>query len=159
MQQSCSLRIAPDRTDLRSARAAFMRPRTPALLDRWIREIGSALHIPSTDWPRIKDDQTAAVDRWADHILDPSNIQTYLFLRRHARRGFISHFPASRFLVAQMRLVHLLMDDLRREHADDPARAEELCALLGQEFGVRTLHITHLFLEAREEQLPEQEAR
>ncbi len=147
-----------DRPDLRRGLAAFLTLRAPAVLDRWVADLGRGFGIPEQDWPRIKADQQAAFDRWARHVGDPENLETYLFLRSHTRRGFIAQFPASRFLAAQMRFVQLLAEDLQREYAHDPARARALTALLEQEFAIRILHITDFFVEAREESLLEQEA-
>ncbi|HEV7733278.1 MAG TPA: ATP-binding protein [Candidatus Binatia bacterium] len=147
-----------DRPELRDALAAFIQQRAPALLEEWIRKAGPALEIPERDWPGICSDQEAALARWARHIANPANLETYLFLRSHTRRGFIAQFPASRFLAAQMRFVQLLTDDLRREYAGEPALAEQLSTLLVQEFRVRMLHITDFFVEGREELLLEQEA-
>ena len=112
-----------DRPDLRRALSAFMTLRAPELLDRWIVALGRGFGIAESEWPRIKADQEAALARWAQHIADPENLETYLFLRSHTRRGFIAQFPASRFLAAQMRFVQLLAEDLDREYANDPARA------------------------------------
>jgi PAS domain S-box-containing protein len=81
-----------------------------------------------------------------------------VFLSQHSRRGFIAQFPASRFLAAQMAFVQLLADDVRAEHAADPAHADELTRLLRQEFQERVLHITDFFVQAREEEILEQEA-
>ena len=142
----------------RRSLAAFMTRRAGAVIEHWMRDIGPALGIPEADWPRIKGDQLAAVERWARHVADPADITTYLFLRSHSRRGFISHFPASRFLASQMRFVQLLMRDVRTELADDPAQSDSLCQLLGEEFGARMLHITDFFVEGHEERLLEQEA-
>jgi PAS domain S-box-containing protein len=158
MRHSGLLGTPQDRAGLRATLADFVRERTPALLDRWVRDIGTALGIPQDDWTGIKRDIEEAMGRWARHIADPDDIETYVFLRRHARRGFISHFPASRFLVSQMRLVQLLLEELRERFADEPALGNALARLLESEFGARMLHITDFFVEAREEQLLEQEA-
>jgi len=147
-----------ERPELRHALADFMRRRTPTLLDRWLEGISPALGLKERDWPNIREAQLDAMQRWARHIADPTDLETYVVLRQHARRGFLSHFPASGFLVAQMRFVQLLSLDLKREYCDDRARADELAALLHQEFAARTLHITDFFVEAREEELLEQEA-
>jgi len=147
-----------DRRDLRRALAAFVTLRAPALLDRWIADVARGLDIPEHDWPGIKADQRVALDRWARHLADPTNLETYLFLRSHTRRGFIAQFPASRFLASQMRFVQLMAEDLQREYANDPARARALVGLLEQEFAIRILHITDFFVEGREELLLEQEA-
>jgi PAS domain S-box-containing protein len=147
-----------DRPDLRRALAAFLTLRAPLVLDRWITDLGRAFDIPPSDLPRIKVDQEAALARWARHIADPDNLETYIFLRSHTRRGFIAKFPASRFLAAQMRFVQLLAEDLQREYAADRARARDLTAVLEQEFALRILHITDFFVEGREDLLLEQEA-
>jgi PAS domain S-box-containing protein len=144
--------------DTRRELAAFMLERTPGILPRWIRDVGPALGIPEQDWPGILADQLASVTRWARHIADPHDLETYLFLRRHSRHGFIAQFPASRFIVAQMRLVQLLDAAIREVHAADPTRAGRLAALLARELQVRVLHITDFFVEGREELLLEQEA-
>jgi PAS domain S-box-containing protein len=150
--------IPTDEADLRRELAAFMERRTPALLEPWLRDVGPALGIPENDWPGIKVDQAAAVGRWARHVADPSDIETYVYLSRHTRRGFIARFPASRFLAAQMRFTQLLVEDIRREYAREPARGDRLRQLLSQEFQERVLHVTDFFVQAREEQLREQEA-
>ncbi|HYV56383.1 MAG TPA: ATP-binding protein [Candidatus Nitrosopolaris sp.] len=147
-----------DHRPLRQALAAFMNAATPAILDRWLGEIGPALDIPPSDWARIKADQTAAVARWARHVADPQDVDTYRYLSVHTRRGFIARFPASRFLAVQMRFTQLLAEALERECAHDGERAAPLLRLLSQEFQERILHITDFFVQGREEELLEQEA-
>ncbi|HWP67429.1 MAG TPA: ATP-binding protein [Candidatus Limnocylindria bacterium] len=140
---------------LRAALADFMRQHGPAVIAAWIPEVGHTLGIPPVEWPRIEADQRAALERWADHIADPTDIATFEYLRQHTRRGFIAQFPASRFLTAQMRLVRLLRDALHARVGGD--EGERLARLLAQEFEVRILHITDFFVEGREELLLEQE--
>jgi PAS domain S-box-containing protein len=139
----------------RRALADFLVAAGPAVIDRWMSDIGTTLGIPPGDWPRIREDQQAALERWARHIADPDDVETFEYLRRHTRRGFIAQFPASRFLAAQMRLVRLLGDTLRERLS--AADAERLARLLAAEFEVRILHITDFFVEGREELLLEQE--
>jgi PAS domain S-box-containing protein len=158
LEASGMQQIAPDRADVRRELAEFIDRRTPELLGPWLRQIGPAVDIPEEDWPRILEDQAAAIRRWTRHIVDPDDVETYVMLSRHSRRGFISRFPASRFLASQMRFVQLLVDDLQRSYAHDPARAETLRRLLVQEFQERIMHITDFFMQGREELLREQEA-
>ena len=148
----------PERRELRAELAAFIERRTPHLLRPWLGAVGGALGIPPENWPRIEVDQTASMGRWARHIADPDDVETYVFLSQHSRRGFIAQFPASRFLAAQMSFIQLLTEDIRAEFATDPAHAEELARLLHQEFQERVLHITDFFVQGREEELLEQEA-
>jgi PAS domain S-box-containing protein len=148
----------PDDAALRRELAGFLLERTPRILPGWIREVGPALSIPEHDWPGLIADQEAAVARWARHVADPADLETYVFLRSHARHGIIGQFPASRFIAAQMRLVQLLTDDLRRAYTADAERAARLTALLVEALYVRVLHITDFFVEGREAMLGEQEA-
>jgi len=150
--------VAPEGATLRRELADFIERRSPAILEVWLRTFAPALGIPEEDWPGIKSDQGAAVGRWVRHIADPRDVETYAVLSRHARRGFISRFPASRFLAVQMCFTQLLAEDLKREFAPDPAHADRLLHLLRQEFQERVLHITDFFVQAREEKLREQEA-
>jgi PAS domain S-box-containing protein len=150
--------VSPEARALRAELADFLLARTPGILPGWIREIGPALSIPQRDWPGLVADQDAAMARWARHIADPSDLETYVFLRSHARHGIIGQFPASRFIASQMRLVQLLIDELRTIHADDPHRYSRLAGLLVEELQVRLLHVTDFFVEGREELLGEQEA-
>jgi PAS domain S-box-containing protein len=150
--------VPAERQDLRRELARAIERHAPAVLDRWFADIGPALGIPAEDWSGIRADQLEAVGRWVRNIADPTDVDTYVYLSRHARRGFISHFPASRFLAVQMRFTQLLAEELRREYAPDPSLLENLLQLLSQEFQSRVLHITDFFVQAREEQLLEQEA-
>jgi len=150
--------VPPEERPLRRELADFMLERTPPLLPGWIRDIGPALALAEAEWPGIVADQEAASARWARHIADPSNVETYRFLRAHSRHGIIAQFPASRFLAAQMRLVQLLTTELERTYARDPLHGARLVALLVEELQVRVLHITDFFVEGREELLGEQEA-
>jgi PAS domain S-box-containing protein len=149
--------VDPDGDDpaLRRRLAEFLTRRGPAVIAQWIPGIGQTLGIPPSNWPRIQADQTAALQRWADHIADPENVTTFEYLRRHTRRGFIAQFPASRFLAAQMRLVRLLTEALHLDPGGPDG--DHLGRLLNEEFEVRILHITDFFVEGREELLLEQE--
>src|SRR5690349_11088077 len=128
-----------------------MAKRTPALVERWVHDIGHTLGIPESDWDDIRANQTEAVGRWARHIVDPDDVETYVMLNQHARRGFISRFPASRFLMSQMRFTQLVADEPRRELAHGPKRHSLLRQLLAQEFQERVLHITDFFVQGRED--------
>ncbi|HZP42285.1 MAG TPA: ATP-binding protein [Candidatus Binatia bacterium] len=150
--------IPPGDAELRRELAGAIVRHTPRALDRWFRDIGPTLGIPEERWPQIRADMTAAMERWARHVADPTDTDTWVFLSRHARRGFIAQFPASRFLAVQMRFTQLLAEELRREYAHDRDRGETLLQLLSQEFQRRVLHITDFFVQGREEDLLEQEA-
>lgn len=150
--------VRPDERELRRTLAEALERHTPKVLDRWLADIGPTLGIPEEDWEIIRRDMTAAIHRWAHHVAEPDDVETYVFLHRHASRGFIGRFPASRFLVGQMRLTELFAEEIQREHTDDVEYGFRILRLLAQEFQERVLHITDFFVQAREHELLEQEA-
>jgi PAS domain S-box-containing protein len=157
--QGCALLTFPRvRGPLRSELAAFLSAKLPGAVASWVQLVGGAFAIPEAQWPDVHQWMYDATLRWIRHIEDPEDIETYVYLRNHARRGFISHFPASRFLSGQMKIRQLLADMLRAEYGHDPERRDALVALLQQEFQERILHVTDFFVEGREEDLREQEA-
>jgi PAS domain S-box-containing protein len=156
--QGCALLTYPRaKSPLRSELAAFMVAKLPAVVDSWVQLIGGAFGIPKSEWGDVREWIRDALRRWIRHIEDPQDIGTYVYLRNHARRGFISQFTASRFLSGQMKVRQILADHLREAYRGDPERRDALLALLQQEFQERILHVTDFFVEAREEELREQE--
>lgn len=157
--RGCALLTQPrTRSPLRSELAAFLFEKADAAVDQWLRTCGPGLGIPQLDWPDIRQSMGDALLRWIRHIEDPDDIETYVYLRSHAHRAFISQFPASRFLSGQMRLRQILVDHLEDAYGDNVEKRDALSALFVQEFQERILHISDFFVEARERELREQEA-
>ena len=157
--RSCGLLTYPRTQDpLRRELADFLTDKSSEAIEAWVRQIGPALNIPETDWDDLRRSMHEATERWIRHIEDPENIDTYVYLRCHARRAFISRFPPSRFLAGQMQLRQIMAEYIRTAYRDDRDKREALLALWVQEFQERVLHISDFFVEAREEELREQEA-
>jgi len=157
--QGCALLTSPRvKTPLRTELAAFLESKLPAAADTWVRQVCGAFGIPESQWDEVREWMHAAALRWIHHIEDPEDVETYVYLRNHARRGFISHFPASRFLAGQMKVREILADNVRQGYRHDREKRDALLALLQQEFLERILHVTDFFVEGREEELREQEA-
>ena len=157
MRGCALLRFPRARSQLRDELASVLDKTLPEVVRLWIAHVGPAFAIPEWQWAGLSADIEEALRRWIRHIADPEDIDTYVFLRRHARRGFISKFPASRFLSGQFKAFQLMADAVRQRYSADRARGAELLALFAQELEERILHITDFFVEAREEQLHEQE--
>jgi PAS domain S-box-containing protein len=157
--RACALLTYPRTpSPLRSELATFLVGRIPEAVDDWIRRVGPALGIAEWEWADVRESMRDALVRWVRHIEDPENIDTYCYLHTHARRAFISQFPASRFMSQQMKMRQILADYLRETYRHDPDKREALLALLQQEFQERILHIFDFFVEAREDEMREQEA-
>jgi PAS domain S-box-containing protein len=151
------LRFAREPSRLRSELAEFGRELLPEIVDEWMTVVSGALAITEAERQKVWQAMYDAQLRWFRHIEDPADFDTYGYLREHTRDGFISEFPASRFLAAQMKVRQILRRALHRRYADRPEKQGELIALLDQEFQERILHITDFFVESKVEELHEQE--
>ncbi len=151
------LRFPREQSPLRTELATFIRQHAVAIIDQWIALVAPVFPILAERIPQTTRDMYDALLRWARHIEDPDDIETYVYLHEHARHGFIAHSPASRFLAGQMKVRLLIVERLRETYAKDRKRLVELLTLLDQEFYERLLHITDFFVEAREEALRDEE--
>jgi PAS domain S-box-containing protein len=152
------LRVPRERSPLRDELATAIEEILPSVVEAWISQYAKTFNLPEEQRQGLSGDIAAALFRWVAHIRDPANYETYDVLRQHASGGFISQFPASRFIAGQMKSFELLSAALRRRYAHDRDKRSQLLSLLAQEFEERVLHVTDFFVEAREEQLREQEA-
>lgn len=151
------LRFLREKSPLRTELANFIREHAVNIVNEWIAIVAPAFPIPEERIPETTRNMRDALLRWADHIDNPDNIETYAYLHEHARHGFISHWPPSRFLSGQMKVRLLIVERLRATYEKDRKRLVELLTLLDQEFYERILHITDFFVEAREEALRDEE--
>jgi PAS domain S-box-containing protein len=151
------LRFSREKSSLRTELADFIRERAADVVNEWIIPVAPIFPITLDRISETIRNMHEALLRWARHIEDPDDIETYVYLHEHARHGFISHGAPSRFLSGQMRVRLLLVERLRETYAKDRKRLVELLTLLDQEFYERILHITDFFVEAREEALRDEE--
>lgn len=157
MRGCALLRFPREKSALRTELADFMRTHTQDIVEEWIALVAPTYSITPERVAETAQNMRDALLRWARHVEDPDDIETYVYLHRHARHGFISHFPPSRFLSGQMKIRLLIVERLREAYTKDRKRLVELLTLLDQEFYERLLHITDFFVEAREEALRDQE--
>ena len=156
--RGCELmRFLREKSLLRTELATFMREHAAEIVSEWVALVAPVYPLPSERIRETTQNMYDALLRWARHVEDPDDIETYVYLHEHARHGFISHSPPSRFLSGQMKIRLFIVERLREAYAKDRKRLVELLTLLDQEFYERLLHITDFFVEAREEALRDQE--
>jgi PAS domain S-box-containing protein len=142
-------------TPLRRQLADFMDSHLEEAVRVWLATIRRPLGIDQAHIEELAGDIREATQRWIAHIRNPEDVETYAVLRSHARRGFISQHPPSRFLASQLRIRQTYSDLLHRD-LREASTLPELLALLDQEFWERALHITDFFVEGREQDLADQ---
>ncbi len=140
---------------LRRQLADFMEAHCEETVRIWARKIVEALGIDQGMMDTLFVDMMDAQRRWIAHIRNPEDVETYAVLREHARGGFISKHPPSRFIASQLKIHQIVADLMRRELRGNPDLPEML-GLLDQEFRERVLHITDFFVEAREREIADQ---
>src|SRR5262245_61632613 len=124
------LRFPREQSSLRTELAAFIRGHAVAIVNQWIQLIAPVISLPIERIPETQQNQRDALLRWARHIENPDDIETYVYLREHARHGFISHSPPSRFLSGQMKIRDLFVERLRDIYTKDRKRLAELVTLI-----------------------------
>jgi len=156
--RGCELLPFPrEESPLRTELATFISEQASNIVEEWISLIVPTFPILAERIPETIANMHDALLRWARHIANPNDIETYEYLHEHARHGFISHWPPSRFLAGQMKIRLLIVERLRGTYAKNRKRLVELLTLLDQEFYERILHITDFFAEAREEALRDEQ--
>lgn len=151
------LRFPREPSPLRTELATFIHDHTVSIVNEWIGLVTPTFPILKERIPETIQNMNDALHRWARHIEEPNDSETYNYLHEHARHGFISHWPPSRFLAGQMNARSLIVERLRATYPQNRKRLVELLTLLDQEFYERILHITDFFVEAREEALRDEE--
>ena len=136
------LRFPREKSPLRTELAAFIQTHAFDIINEWITPVAPVFPISAERVPETIQNMYDSLLRWARHIETPDDIETYTCLHEHARHGFISHWPPSRFLAGQMRVRILIVERLRAAYAQDRKKLVELLTLLDQEFHERLLHIT-----------------
>lgn len=158
--RGCELLHFPrEKSPLRTELATFISERAADIVEEWIALVAPTFPISAERIPETIRNMQDALFRWTHHIENPDDIETYAYLHEHARHGFISHWPPSRFLAGQMKIRLLIVERLRTTYAKDRKRLVDLLTLLDQEFYERILHITDFFVEAREEALRDEEEK
>ena len=126
------LRFPREQSPLRTELATFIRACAAEIINEWIALIAPVFPIPAERVPETTRNMYDALLRWARHIEDPDDSETYVYLHEHARHGFIAHSPASRFLAGQMKVRFLIVERLSESYAKDRKRLVELLTLLDQ---------------------------
>ena len=82
------LRFPREKSALRTELANFIRERAASVITEWIAPVAPVFPITSDRIPETIRNMQEALLRWARHIEDPNDIETYVYLHEHARHGF-----------------------------------------------------------------------
>ena len=137
------LRFPRARSALRDELARVLDETMPDVVAGWVAPDRSGIrHLGGPVAGRSRDDIEIAL-RALGRVTSPTRrtATPTSYLRSHARRGFISKFPASRFLSGQIKVFQLMENAIRRRYADDQPRRDGAAGAARP--GVRGAHPPH----------------
>ncbi len=134
------------------------------LVDAWWEEIArqwanavdqltrvESYEVSVTDPAALEESLRNALCRFAAHLRDPKDIDTYVYLRKHCQEGILSRASPSGFNVVHIALKQVM---LAQVYAHTPSRVHrKLVDAVVAAIDERRLMVAHFYIESREQAL------
>jgi signal transduction histidine kinase len=131
------------------------------IVEQWGASIANIIHGHSQiDEDRRKDrkeDMVNALIRFADHVRDPDDVCTYVYLRRHCQEGMLARAKPSQFNVIHIALKQVILNHVKSTMTG-PAM-ERVRDLMVAAIDERRLMVSQFYIESRERLLRESEEK
>ena len=105
----------------------------------------------------LKENLRNSLARAVDHIRDPDNLCTYVYLRRHCQEGMISRAKPSEFNVIHISLKQVILNHVRTNMTGP--RMELIRDVVVAAIDERRLMVSQFYIESRERLLRESEEK
>ncbi len=106
---------------------------------------------------KLKDTLSNALIRLVDHLRDPDNLCTYLYLRRHCQEGMIARAAPSQFNTIHIALKQVILKHVRSNMTGP--KAERVRDVVVASIDERRLMVSQFYIESRERLLRESEEK
>jgi PAS domain S-box-containing protein len=144
----------PQSLEARAEAADLIDRHFDGIADQWTDAVISIFERPR-DEPHvrthIREDLSNALIRLIDHLRDPDNLATYVFLRRHCQEGMIAQAKPSAFDAIHIALKQIILNHVRAQLRG--ARSELARAVVVAEIDERRLMVAQFYIESRESAL------
>jgi len=110
-----------------------------------------------TDEKGRQDNMVNSLIRFVDHLRDPDDIHTYVYLRRHCQEGMLSRLNPSQFNVIHIALKQIILDHVK-SNMSGPSM-ERVRDLVVAAIDERRLMVSQFYIESRERLLRESEEK
>jgi PAS domain S-box-containing protein len=110
-----------------------------------------------TDEKGRQDNMVNSLIRFVDHLRDPDDICTYVYLRRHCQEGMLSRLNPSQFNVIHIALKQIILDHVK-SNMTSPSM-ERVRDLVVAAIDERRLMVSQFYIESRERLLRESEEK
>src|SRR5260370_5072089 len=148
----------PECIQIRSDAADLIDRHFDGIVDQWGESIAYIIHgHQKYDQNGRKDNMVNALIRFADHLRDPDDICTYVYLRRHCQERMLQRAKPSQFNVIHIALKQIVLNHVKSTMTG-PAmvRVRDLMVAAIDE---RRLMVSQFYIESRERLLRESEEK
>src|SRR5208337_1281783 len=148
----------PECLQIRAEAADLIDRHFDGIVDQWGESIAYIIHGHSKyDENGRKDNMVNALIRFVDHLRDPDNICTYVYLRRHCQEGMLARAKPSQFNVIHIALKQIVLNHVKST-LSGPAM-ERVRDLMVAAIDERRLMVSQFYIESRERLLRESEEK
>jgi len=148
----------PECIQIRDEAADLIDKHFDGIVDQWGESISYIIHGHSKyDESGRKDNMVNSLIRFVDHLRDPDNICTYVYLRRHCQEGMLARAKPSQFNVIHIALKQIVLNHVKSAMTG-PAM-ERVRDLMVAAIDERRLMVSQFYIESRERLMRESEEK
>ena len=148
----------PECIQIRAEAADLIDRHFDGIVDQWGESIAYIIHGHSKyDENGRKDNMVNSLIRFVDHLRDPDDVCTYVYLRRHCQEGMLARAKPSQFNVIHIALKQIILNHVKSTMTG-PAM-ERVRDLMVAAIDERRLMVSQFYIESRERMLRESEEK
>src|SRR5215470_3523680 len=148
----------PECIQIRDEAAELLDRHFDGIVQQWGESIAAIIHGDSKKTEGADtDNMTNSFIRFIDHLRDPDDICTYVYLRRHCQEGMLARLMPSQFNVIHIALKQIILDHVKSTMTG-PAM-ERVRDLMVAAIDERRLMVSQFYIESRERMLRESEEK
>ncbi len=155
----------PECIQIRAEAADLIDRHFDGIVEQWGDAIaaikhGNSLHSDQGTGPDTKerrDNMVNSLIRFVDHVRDPDDISTYVYLRRHCQEGMLARLMPSQFNVIHIALKQIILDHVKSTMTGPSM--ERVRDLMVAAIDERRLMVSQFYIESRERLLRESEEK
>ncbi|HZC46115.1 MAG TPA: hypothetical protein VE243_06540, partial [Candidatus Acidoferrum sp.] len=148
----------PECIQIRDEAADLIDKHFDGIVGQWGESIAYIIHGHSKyDEGGRKDNMVNSLIRFVDHLRDPDDICTYVYLRRHCQEGMLARAKPSQFNVIHIALKQIILNHIKSAMSG-PAM-ERVRDLMVAAIDERRLMVSQFYIESRERLMRESEEK
>ncbi len=148
----------PECIEVRAEAADLIERHFDGIVDQWVEAITAITdRRPDYDEKGRRASLVNALIRLGDHLRDPDDICTYIYLRRHCQEGMLARAKPSQFNTIHIALKQIILNHVKSSMTG-PAM-ERVRDLVVAAIDERRLMVSQFYIESRERLLRESEEK